>query len=159
MTLRIGHGYDAHRLVENRLLILGGIKVNHHLGLLGHSDADVVAHVIMDAFLGALCLGSIGHHFPDTDPKYKDCDSLVLLQEVYRLVNDRNYVLVNMDVTIVAQSPKLNPYLDDMRKAVADCITVPIDQINIKATTTEKMGFEGKEEGISAHCVLLVDSD
>ena len=155
--IRIGHGMDVHRLVEERKLILCGIEVPHHLGLLGHSDADVATHALMDAMLGALAMGDIGKLFPDTDERFRGADSIKLYQHVYRLIQERGFQLVNADVTIVAQKPKLRPYIDQMRKRLADAIGVDVEQISVKATTTEKMGFEGEERGISAHAVCLLE--
>ena len=155
--IRIGHGMDVHRLVEERKLILCGIEVPHHLGLLGHSDADVATHALMDAMLGALAMGDIGKLFPDTDERFRGADSIKLCQHVYSLIQERGFRLVNADVTIVAQKPKLRPYIDQMRKRLADAIGVDVEQISVKATTTEKMGFEGEERGISAHAVCLLE--
>lgn len=155
--IRIGHGMDVHRLVEERKLILCGIEVPHHLGLLGHSDADVATHALMDAMLGALAMGDIGKLFPDTDERFRGADSIKLYQHVYSLIQERGFQLVNADVTIVAQKPKLRPYIDQMRKRLADAIGVDVEQISVKATTTEKMGFEGEERGISAHAVCLLE--
>ena len=155
--IRIGHGMDVHRLVEERKLILCGIEVPHHLGLLGHSDADVATHALMDAMLGALAMGDIGKLFPETDERFRGADSIKLCQHVYSLIQERGFRLVNADVTIVAQKPKLRPYIDQMRKRLADAIGVDVEQISVKATTTEKMGFEGEERGISAHAVCLLE--
>lgn len=155
--IRIGHGMDVHRLVEERKLILCGVEVPHHLGLLGHSDADVATHALMDAMLGALAMGDIGKLFPDTDERFRGADSIKLYQHVYSLIQERGFQLVNADVTIVAQKPKLRPYIDQMRKRLADAIGVDVEQISVKATTTEKMGFEGEERGISAHAVCLLE--
>ncbi len=154
--MRIGHGYDVHKLVEGRDLILGGVKIPHTLGLLGHSDADVLLHAISDALLGAAALGDIGAHFPDTDPAYKGADSLLLLREVVRLVGEQGYVLCNLDATVLAQRPKLRPYIDQMRQNIADACGADISQISVKATTEEHLGFTGREEGIAAHCVALL---
>lgn len=154
--IRIGHGYDAHRLVAGRKLILCGVDVAHTQGLLGHSDADVAAHALMDAMLGAAALGDIGQHFPPTDEAYAGADSMVLLERVVALLDDVGYSLGNADLTIVAQRPKLGPYLEQMRKNVAAVCGVPQERVSIKATTTEHMGFEGREEGISAHAVVLL---
>ena len=148
MTMRIGHGYDVHRLVEDRKLILGGVEVPHTLGLLGHSDADVLTHAVMDALLGAAALGDIGRHFPDTDPAYAGADSLKLL--------DQGYQVGNVDATILAQKPKLAPYIEKMRDNLAARMKVEPDQVNVKATTEEKLGFTGAEEGIAAHAVALL---
>lgn len=154
--MRIGHGYDVHKLVEGRDLILGGVKIPHTLGLLGHSDADVLLHAISDALLGAAALGDIGKHFPDTDPAYKGADSLALLRKVVRLVGEEGYVLCNLDATVLAQRPKLRPYIDTMRQNIADACGADISQISVKATTEEHLGFTGREEGIAAHCVALL---
>ncbi|MBQ2627496.1 MAG: 2-C-methyl-D-erythritol 2,4-cyclodiphosphate synthase [Eubacterium sp.] len=155
--MRIGHGYDVHKLVEGRDLILGGVKIPHRLGLLGHSDADVLLHAVSDALLGALALGDIGKHFPDTDPAYKGADSMVLLRNVMALVEQEGYRLVNLDATILAQAPKLRPYIDEMRANIAKALGADISQVSVKATTEEHLGFTGREEGISAHCVALVE--
>ncbi|MBQ8434556.1 MAG: 2-C-methyl-D-erythritol 2,4-cyclodiphosphate synthase [Oscillospiraceae bacterium] len=156
MNIRIGHGYDVHRLCENRKLILGGVDIPYEKGLLGHSDADVLVHAVMDSLLGALALGDIGKHFPDTDPQYSGADSIVLLKHVYELIKKNGYVLGNIDATILAQKPKLSPFIDRMRKNVADAVGCDISQISIKATTEEKLGFTGEGLGISAHCVALL---
>lgn len=155
--MRIGFGYDVHQLVEDRKLIIGGIDIPFEKGLLGHSDADVLVHAIMDSILGALALGDIGKHFPDTDNKYKDISSIYLLSEVYKLVDGSNYSIGNIDATIVAQRPKIAPYIESMRKVVADTLHISIDDINIKATTTEWLGFVGREEGISSYSVCLLN--
>lgn len=152
--MRIGNGYDVHCLVEGRPLILGGIQIEHTLGLLGHSDADVLVHAIMDALLGAAALGDIGKHFPDTDPKYKGISSILLLEHVGKLLSD--YEICNIDSIIVAQKPKLAPHLQKMREQVANALGISIEQVSIKATTTEHLGFEGKEEGISSYAVCLL---
>lgn len=154
--MRIGHGYDVHKLVQGRDLILGGVKIPHHLGLLGHSDADVLLHAISDALLGALALGDIGKHFPDTDPAYKGADSLELLRHVVKLIADEGYTLGNLDATILAQQPKLRPYIDAMRENIANACGADISRISVKATTEEHLGFTGREEGIAAHCVALL---
>ena len=156
MTMRIGHGYDVHRLVEGRKLILGGVEVPHTLGLLGHSDADVLTHAVMDALLGAAALGDIGRHFPDTDPVYAGADSLKLLDHVVELLEKRRYQVGNVDATILAQKPKLAPYIEKMRDNLAARMKVEPDQVNVKATTEEKLGFTGAEEGIAAHAVALL---
>lgn len=153
--MRIGNGYDVHRLVEGRPLILGGIQIEHALGLLGHSDADVLVHAIMDALLGAAALGDIGKHFPDTDPKYKGISSILLLEHVGNLLSD--YEICNIDSIIVAQKPKLAPHLPKMREQIAKALGISIEQVSIKATTTEHLGFEGKEEGISSYAVVLLN--
>ena len=154
--MRIGFGYDVHQLVENRKLIIGGTDIPHEKGLLGHSDADVLIHSIMDSILGALALGDIGKHFPDTDEKYKDISSTLLLENVYNIMKEHGYKVGNLDATIAAQSPKLAPYIDDMRKIIAEVLNTDIKNINIKATTTEKLGFEGRKEGISSYSVCLL---
>ena len=156
MTMRIGHGYDVHRLVEGRKLILGGVEVPHTLGLLGHSDADVLTHAVMDALLGAVALGDIGRHFPDTDPAYAGADSLKLLDHVVELLEKKGYQVGNVDATILAQKPKLAPYIEKMRDNLAARMKVEPDQVNVKATTEEKLGFTGAEEGIAAHAVALL---
>lgn len=153
---RIGHGYDVHRLAAGRKLILGGVDIPHTSGLDGHSDADVLVHALMDAMLGALALGDIGHLFPDTDDAYKGADSMKLLSEVCRICSEHGYVIGNADSTIVAQSPKLAPYIDQMRKNIADVCKCEISQISVKATTEEKLGFTGNKLGISAHAVVLM---
>lgn len=154
--MRIGHGYDVHKLVEGRELILGGVHIPHRLGLLGHSDADVLLHAISDAILGALALGDIGKHFPDTDPAYAGADSLVLLQNVMTLADKEGYALGNLDATILAQQPKLRPHIDTMRANIAKVLNADIAQVSVKATTEEHLGFTGREEGIAAHAVVLL---
>lgn len=154
--MRIGQGYDVHRLVEGRDLIICGVKIPYEKGLLGHSDADVALHALSDALLGAAALGDIGRHFPDTDERYKGADSRILLREVVRLINEKGYEVENADVTIVAQKPKMLPYIEDMRKNIAADLEIGIDDVNVKATTTEKLGFEGRGEGISATAVCLL---
>ncbi len=154
--MRIGQGYDVHRLVEGRDLIICGVKIPYEKGLLGHSDADVALHALCDALLGAAALGDIGRHFPDTDERYKGADSRMLLREVMRLIKDKGYSVENTDVTIVAQRPKMLPYIEDMRKNIAADLEISIDAVNVKATTTEKLGFEGRGEGISATAVCLL---
>ena len=155
--LRIGHGMDVHKLVEGRKLILCGVEVPHTLGLLGHSDADVATHALMDALLGAAALGDIGKLFPDTDMQYKGADSIELLKVVMGRLSDKGYAPVNVDVTIVAQKPKLRPYIDQMRQRLAEAMQLDVDLVNVKATTTEHMGFEGEERGMSAHAVCLIE--
>ncbi|MDE6088049.1 MAG: 2-C-methyl-D-erythritol 2,4-cyclodiphosphate synthase [Oscillospiraceae bacterium] len=155
-AIRIGHGYDVHRLVPERKLILGGVEIPHTLGLLGHSDADVLLHAISDALLGALALGDIGKHFPDTDPAYKNADSLELLKHVISLIEKQNYTLGNLDAIIIAQKPKLADYIPEMRRNIAQVCHADLSQISIKATTEERLGFTGEEKGISAHCVALL---
>lgn len=157
--MRIGHGYDVHQLVEGRRCIIGGIDIPHDKGLIGHSDADVLLHTITDAVLGALGLGDIGTHFPDTDPTYKDADSAKLLAVVWQMAKNRGYRLGNLDATILAQRPKLAPYIPQMRARVAQLLTADMEQINVKATTTEKLGFVGREEGIAAEAVVLLVVD
>lgn len=154
---RIGHGYDVHRLVEGRKLILCGVEIPHTTGLLGHSDADAATHALIDAIIGALALGDIGGFFPDTDPAYAGADSLELLKKV--LADDRvaPWSIVNLDLTIVAQRPKLLPYREMMRQNLAAVLQIPLDRVSVKATTTEKLGFEGREEGISATCIVLLE--
>ena len=158
--IRVGNGYDVHRLVEGRKLILGGVDVPHSMGLDGHSDADALVHALCDALLGALGAGDIGNYFPNTDPKWKGISSLHLLKEVMRMCREKGFELANADSMIVAQKPKLAPYISEMKKNIASILDVETDQINIKATTTEKLGFAGREEGISAYAVaLLVKND
>jgi 2-C-methyl-D-erythritol 2,4-cyclodiphosphate synthase len=154
--IRVGIGYDAHRFSPNRKLILGGITIPYTQGLLGHSDADVLTHTIMDALLGALSLGSIGDHFPDTDPKFKDADSIQLLTHVYQLIKDQGYLIQNIDAVLVAQQPKLAPHIPKMRSHLATVLSLEASQVGIKATTTEKMGPEGRLEGMSCQAVVLV---
>lgn len=154
--MKIGIGYDVHALVPNRKLILGGIDIPYEKGLLGHSDADVLVHAIMDSILGALGLGDIGKHFPDTDEEYKDISSLILLERVYNIMIKSKYKIENIDTVIVAQSPKLAPYIENMKLNISKILNTSVSNINIKATTTEKLGFEGKKEGISAYSVCLL---
>lgn len=156
MSIRIGNGYDIHQLAADRPLILGGVNIPHHLGLLGHSDADVLTHAIMDALLGALGLGDIGHYFPPSDPKWKGADSMVLLQQVAEIIQSQGWQVSNIDSTIVAEQPKLKPHLKSMRSAIAETLRVEIDQISVKATTNEKLGPVGREEGICAYAVALL---
>lgn len=150
MDIRIGNGYDVHKLVEGRDLILGGVKIEHEKGLLGHSDADVLIHAIMDAILGAMAKEDIGYHFPDTSDEYLDIDSRVLLRRVYAMVKEEGYSLSNIDATIMMQRPKLRPYIDEMRANIAQDLELSVDRVSVKATTTERLGFEGREEGVSA---------
>ena len=152
--IRVGIGYDVHRLVEERPLILGGVKIEHPLGLLGHSDADVLVHAIIDALLGALALGDIGKHFPDTDGAYKDCDSLQLLKKVGQLVAEKGYRVNNIDSTIIAQAPKLAPYIEVMRENIRRTLDLSGDCVSVKATTEEGLGFTGSEQGIAANAVV-----
>lgn len=153
---RIGHGYDVHRLVEDRKLIIGGVEIPHTLGLLGHSDADVLLHAVCDALLGAAALGDIGKHFPDSDERYKGIDSMLLLKHTASLVAESGFSISNIDGTVIAQQPKLSPYITTMRERIADCIGIDVDCVNVKATTEEKLGFTGNCEGISAHAVALI---
>ncbi|MGN1420775.1 MAG: 2-C-methyl-D-erythritol 2,4-cyclodiphosphate synthase [Eubacterium sp.] len=155
--MRIGHGYDVHRLVQGRKCIIGGVDIPSDVGLLGHSDADVLLHAISDAILGAAAMGDIGHLFPDTDDKWKGADSLKLLEEVVRQVNDKGYVIVNIDSTILAQAPKMAPHIDKMRKNIANACNIDFDCVSVKATTEEGLGFTGAKEGIAAHSVCLID--
>lgn len=156
--MRIGTGYDVHRLVSDRELILGGVTIEHELGLLGHSDADVLLHAIMDAMLGAAAMGDIGQHFPDTEEEYKGISSLELLRRVGHLIGQKGYVVGNLDATIIAQRPKLRPYIAQMQKNIAEVLQITIDQVNIKATTEEQLGFTGRQEGISAQAVCLLEN-
>jgi 2-C-methyl-D-erythritol 2,4-cyclodiphosphate synthase len=155
--IRIGHGYDVHRLVEGRKLIVGGVDIPYEKGLLGHSDADVLLHAIGDSLMGAAALGDIGCIFPDNDPKFKDADSLILLCEVVSLLKSKGYSVVNIDATLIAQKPKMRPYIDEMRSNIASACGTDISFVSVKATTEEKLGFTGRKEGISAHCVCLVE--
>ena len=159
VNFRIGHGYDVHKLVKERALVLGGVEIEHELGLLGYSDADVLVHAIMDALIGAMGLGDIGKHFPDTDEKYRGISSISLLSNVYGMMQDNGYSVVNVDATVIAQKPKLLPYIEKMRSNIAFVLHVSIDAINIKATTEERLGFTGREEGISAHAVALIEKN
>ena len=155
--MRIGHGYDVHRLVEGRDLILGGVKIDYEKGLDGHSDADVLLHAVSDALLGAAGLGDIGRHFPDTDPKYKGADSLELLREVYRKISENGYRVGNIDVTMIAQRPKLKDFIPQMQDNIAAAVGVTPDRVNVKATTEERLGFTGTGEGMSCHAVCLLE--
>jgi len=155
--MRIGHGYDVHRLAENRKLIIGGVEIPYQLGLLGHSDADVLTHAVMDALLGAAALGDIGLHFPDTDERFKGADSIDLLRHVTAILRTNGFMIGNIDATIIAQAPKMRPHIDSMRKNIADACAVDIGDVNIKATTEEKLGFTGSGEGIAAHAVALIN--
>ncbi len=157
--MRVGHGYDVHALVAGRDLILGGVKIPHVKGLAGHSDADALIHAVCDACLGAAGLGDIGRHFPDSDPQYKNIDSRILLRRVKDAIEAKGWKVANMDATIVAQAPKLAPYMDQMKQNLAADLGIPADGVNIKAGTTEKMGFAGREEGIAAHAVVLLQKD
>lgn len=155
--MRIGHGYDVHKLVEGRKCIIGGVDIPSPVGLLGHSDADVLLHAISDAILGSCVMGDIGHLFPDTDEKWKGADSLKLLKEVVRQVNEKGYNIINIDSTILAQAPKMAPYLFEMRKNIASACGIDVDCVSVKATTEEGLGFTGAKEGIAAHAVCLVE--
>ena len=155
--IRIGHGYDVHAFSENRKCIIGGVEIPYEKGLLGHSDADVLLHAISDSLLGAAALGDIGKHFPDTDPEFKGADSLVLLTKVNELLEREGYKVVNVDATVIAQAPKLAPYITEMRENIAKALKIDVDFISVKATTEEKLGFTGRKEGISAHSVCLIE--
>ncbi len=156
MNMRIGQGFDVHAFAENRKLVLGGVEIPYHLGLAGHSDADVLVHAICDALLGAACLGDIGHHFPDTDPALAGVDSTILLAKVNQSIQDLGYRIGNIDATVIAQKPKLATYIEPMRVRLADVLNVDVTAINLKATTTEKLGFTGRGEGIAAQAVVLL---
>ena len=155
--LRIGHGYDVHAFAENRRCIIGGVDIPYEKGLLGHSDADVLLHAISDSLLGAAAMGDIGKHFPDTDPEFEGADSLVLLKFVVKLIFEKGYKVNNIDATVIAQAPKMAPHIEQMRRNIADALQVDVDCVNVKATTEEKLGFTGRKEGISAHCVCLLE--
>lgn len=155
--MRIGFGYDVHRLVENESLILGGINIPHEKGLLGHSDADVLVHAIMDAILGAAALGDIGMMFPDDDPRYEGADSMVMLSQVIDRVAKLGYKVSNLDCTIIAQKPKLSPYIPDMEQRIAEVLGIPVTDVNVKATTEERLGFTGSEQGIAAQAAVLIE--
>lgn len=154
--MRVGMGYDVHKLVEGRALILGGVTIEHTLGLLGHSDADVLVHAIMDALLGAAALGDIGKHFPDTDPQYKGISSMKLLEHVGKLLEESGYVIDNIDATVIAQKPKLRPYITQMEENIAKVLEISANQVNVKATTEEGLGFTGREEGIAAQAICAI---
>lgn len=156
--MRIGMGYDVHKLAENRKMIIGGVEIPYEKGLLGHSDADVLLHAISDALLGAAALGDIGKHFPDTDPAFKDADSLKLLARVGELLEEKNYFIENIDATIIAQKPKMRPYIDQMRENIAKALGIEVDQVNVKATTEEGLGFTGNMEGISSQAICMLIS-
>ena len=156
--IRIGHGYDVHRLTEGRKLILGGVEIPYEKGLLGHSDADVLVHAVMDAMLGALALGDIGKHFPDTSPEYEGANSILLLKKVSEIIADKGYAVGNIDSTIIMQSPKLAPYIDKMRENIAEAAGCGISQISVKATTEERLGFTGSGEGAAAHAVCILEA-
>lgn len=156
--MRIGMGYDVHKLAEDRKMIIGGVEIPYEKGLLGHSDADVLLHAIMDALLGAAALGDIGKHFPDTDPAYKGASSIKLLEHVGKLINENGFLIENIDATIIAQKPKMRPYIDTMRQNIADTLDIDITQVNVKATTEEGLGFTGAGEGISSQAICLLTS-
>lgn len=156
--IRVGHGYDVHRFAENRELFLGGVKIDYELGLLGHSDADVLLHAVCDALLGAAALGDIGRHFPDSDDRYKGIDSMILLRHTVSLLKEKGYSVVNIDSTVVAQQPKIGRYTDLMAENIASACGISADAVNVKATTEEKLGFTGRLEGISAHAVCLIET-
>ncbi len=157
--MRIGHGYDVHAFAEGRRLVLGGVDVPHSKGLMGHSDADVLTHAVCDALLGAAALGDIGGHFPDTDPAYKGADSLLLLKAVAKLLKDKGYRVVNVDSTVIAQKPKLAPFIGQMRQNLAEAMGLQLDEVSVKATTEEHLGFTGREEGIAAHALCLIEKE
>ena len=154
--MRIGTGYDVHKLAEGRKLIIGGVEIPYEKGLLGHSDADVLVHAVMDALLGAAALGDIGKHFPDSDPKYKGADSLMLMREVRRILSENGFEVGNVDATIIAQAPRMSPHIDTMRRNIADALGIDVSQVSVKATTEERLGFTGRGEGISAQAVALI---
>ena len=158
MSFRIGYGYDVHQLAEGEELVIGGVILDHDKGSVGHSDADVLLHVICDALLGALALGDIGTHFPDTDPAYKGIDSKILLEETWTMIQEKGYTLANLDSTVCLERPKLKPHIPAMKACIADILGVDVEAIGIKATTTERLGFVGLEQGISAHAVVLLES-
>ncbi|MBO4284500.1 MAG: 2-C-methyl-D-erythritol 2,4-cyclodiphosphate synthase [Clostridia bacterium] len=155
--MRIGHGYDVHRFAPGRDLVLGGVKIPYEAGLLGHSDADVLTHAVMDALLGAAALGDIGLHFPDSDSAYRGIDSLILLGRTGALLSEKGYTVGNIDATVIAEKPKLRPYIDEMRKNIAKTLGIPVDRVNVKATTEEGLGFTGERLGIAAHAVCLIE--
>ncbi len=157
IKMRIGHGYDVHKLCENRKLILGGVEIPYEKGLLGHSDADVLVHSVMDSLLGAAALGDIGKHFPDSDPEYKNADSIKLLKCVVRILDENGYIISNIDSTVVAQAPKLAPFIDQMRKNIANACDIDLNCVSVKATTEERLGFTGEGKGISSTSVCLID--
>lgn len=154
--MRIGHGYDVHKFSDNRRLVLGGVDIPYTQGLLGHSDADVLLHAICDALLGATALGDIGKHFPDSDPQYKNIDSMKLLSQTAKLISQNGYKIVNIDSTVLAQAPKLAPYISEMRRNIAECVGIDVDFVSVKATTEEGLGFTGQKLGIAAHAVCLI---
>lgn len=155
--IRVGHGYDVHRLTDNRRLILGGVDIPYEKGLLGHSDADVLTHAVMDSLLGAAAMGDIGKLFPDSSPKYEGANSIGLLKEVVKALHENKCDVVNIDATVIAQAPKLSPYIDEMRKKLADAMQIDVSDVSVKATTEEKLGFTGSGDGIAAHCVALIE--
>lgn len=157
IMIRIGNGYDVHVLTEGRKLVLGGVEIPHTKGVLGHSDGDVLVHAVMDAMLGALALGDIGKHFPDTDMKYENIDSTILLKRVKELIAERGYKIINLDSIIVLQKPKVKPYIEAMRKRVAEVLEIDVEQVSVKATTEEKLGFTGDESGVKSYCVVLLE--
>ena len=157
IMIRIGNGYDLHVLAEGRKLMLGGVEIPHTKGVLGHSDGDVLVHAIMDAMLGALALGDIGQHFPDTDMKYENIDSTILLKRVKELIAERGYKIINLDSIIVLQKPKVKPYIEAMRKRIAEVLEIDVEQVSVKATTEEKLGFTGDESGVKSYCVVLLE--
>lgn len=157
IMIRIGNGYDVHILTEGRKLVLGGIEIPHTKGVLGHSDGDVLVHAVMDAMLGALALGDIGQHFPDTDMKYENIDSTILLKRVKELVAERGYKIINLDSIIVLQKPKVKPYIEAMKKRIAEVLEIDVEQVSVKATTEEKLGFTGDESGVKSYCVVLLE--
>lgn len=156
--IRVGHGYDVHRFAENRDLFLGGVRIDYEMGLLGHSDADVLLHAVSDALLGAAALGDIGKHFPDSDDRYKGIDSMILLRHVVALLKEKGYVVVNVDATVIAQKPRIGKYTQQMAENIASACGVETDRINVKATTEENLGFTGRLEGISSHAVCLIET-
>ena len=155
--MRIGHGYDVHRLVEGRKCIIGGVDIPHSLGLLGHSDADVLLHAVMDAIIGAMAMGDIGHLFPDNDAEFKDIDSMILCERVAKVMDAKGYKIGNIDATVIAQKPKMAPYIESMRENIAEVFNTEIKNVSVKATTEEKLGFTGEELGIAAHAVCLLE--
>lgn len=156
ITMRVGMGYDVHKLVEGRRLVLGGVEIPYEKGLLGHSDADVLVHAVMDALLGAAALGDIGKHFPDTDPQYKGISSIRLLEHVAKLIEEKGYIVENIDATIIAQKPKMRPYIEEMEKNIATALHIDVSQVNVKATTEEGLGFTGTEQGISSQAICAL---
>ena len=157
IMIRIGNGYDVHVLTEGRKLVLGGVEIPHTKGVLGHSDGDVLVHAVMDAMLGALALGDIGKHFPDTDMKYENIDSTILLKRVKELIAERGYKIINLDSIIVLQKPKVKPYIEAMRKRIAEVLEIDVEQVSVKATTEEKLGLTGDESGVKSYCVVLLE--